>query len=179
MKTNLEIEFKTAIDEKTYKKMINKFNLENSILKQTNHYFDTENEDLINQKIVLRIRQKDDQYKLTSKTHTPEGALERHLYLTKDEALDMLENGFDASIINIGYNVEKIAELTTFRASVAYSGGKLFFDKSIYYNHTDYEIEYEAHDKDLGIKIFEEFLQENDIKYSKMISKAKRAYMAK
>ena len=107
MKTNLEIEFKTAIDEKTYKKMINKFNLENSILKQTNHYFDTENEDLINQKIVLRIRQKGDQYKLTSKTHTPEGALERHLYLTKDEALDMLENGFDASIINIGYNVEK------------------------------------------------------------------------
>ena len=179
MKTNLEIEFKTSIDKETYNKMIEKFDLQNSIFKQTNYYFDTENNDLIKSKIVLRIRQKETQYKLTSKTHTSEGALETHLYLINDEAQEMLKNGFDASKIGIKYFVKNVATLTTYRAKTPYKGGYLFFDKSLYYGNTDYEIEYEATDKDEGVKIFEEFLRENNIPFVKMISKAKRAYNAK
>ena len=45
MKTNLEIEFKTLIDEETYEKMLKKFDLENNVFEQINHYFDTEKAD--------------------------------------------------------------------------------------------------------------------------------------
>ena len=179
MRCNLEIEFKTAIDKETYDKMIEKFDLKETIFKQTNYYFDTENNDLIKNKIVLRIRQKEAQYKLTSKTHTQEGALEKHLFLINDEAQEMLQNGFNANKIGINYYVKNVASLTTYRAKTEYKGGFLFFDKSIYYGNTDYEIEYEATNKDEGIKIFEEFLNENNIPFVKMISKAKRAYNAK
>ena len=147
MKTNLEIEFKTEITKKIYDKMIEKFCLQNSIFKQTNHYFDTENNDLIKGKIVLRIRQKENQYKLTSKTHTQEGALEKHLFLINDDAQEMIKNGFDANKIGINYHVKKVAELTTYRTKIPYKNGTLFFDKSSYYDNIDYEIEYEEVDK--------------------------------
>ena len=42
MKTNIEIEFKTLIDENTYLKMLKLFNLENNVFEQINHYFDTD-----------------------------------------------------------------------------------------------------------------------------------------
>ena len=179
MKTNIEIEFKTAITEAVYNKIIEKFALHNTIFKQTNHYFDTENNDLIKSKTILRIRQKENQYKLTSKKHTEQGTLENHLYLTNDEAHNMLENGFDANKVNIDHHVKKVAELTTYRAKTPYKGGILFFDKSIYYGNIDYEIEYEVTNEEEGLKIFKAFLNENNIPFVKMISKAKRAYNAK
>ena len=46
MKTNLEIEFKTLIDEATYLRMLELFNLVDNVFEQINHYFDTENTDL-------------------------------------------------------------------------------------------------------------------------------------
>ena len=42
MKTNIEIEFKTPLDEKQYFDLLNEFELENNIFKQTNFYFDSE-----------------------------------------------------------------------------------------------------------------------------------------
>ena len=81
MKTNLEIEFKTLIDEETYEKMLKKFDLENNVFEQINHYFDTEKADLINNHYVLRIRQKGQNFKLTSKSHSKEGAFEKHIFL--------------------------------------------------------------------------------------------------
>ena len=55
MNTNKEIEFKTFITKEQYDSLINEFGLDNNIFMQTNHYFDTEDTKLMNEKTVLRV----------------------------------------------------------------------------------------------------------------------------
>ena len=175
MKTNLEIEFKTKISEEIYNNLMKEYNLEKQILTQINYYFETEDNFLKNNKITLRIRQKGEQYKLTSKLHTDEGTQETHIYLTKNDALKMIENGFNAHIIGFPHYVKNIAKLQTERVSFLYKKGKMFFDKNTYYGNTDYEIEFEADSKDEGKIIFLNFLKEKNIPYEKLKSKSYRA----
>ncbi len=176
MKTNLEIEFKTFITKDKYIELLKEFDLENNIFSQTNHYFDTPDFNLKNNKIVLRIRQKGEVYKLTSKCHSEKGAYETHLLLTPEEAKDMLINGFDASIINLNGKVNKICELTTERVSTHYKNGIVFFDKSTYYGNTDYEIEYEVDSFEQGEEDFKSFLNEYNIEFVPSIRKSHRAF---
>ena len=176
MNTNKEIEFKTFITKEQYESLIKEFGLDNNIFMQTNHYFDTEDTKLMNEKTVLRIRQKGSNYKLTKKTRANVGADETHILLTKEKADEMLANGFDADIIEIPYYVKKIAELSTFRASTPYKNGTIFFDKSVYYEHVDYEIEYEVDDIQSGQVDFKNFLDSHNIIYNESIRKSKRAY---
>ncbi|MCR5706568.1 MAG: CYTH domain-containing protein [Acholeplasmatales bacterium] len=175
MKTSLEIEFKTFITEEKYNELLKSLGQEDNILIQTNHYFDDELESIQNQKKVLRIRQKGNQYKLTKKSKSDEGNVENHIYLTESQALDMLKNGFDASIINEPITVHKIGELTTYRTKFPYKSGNVFLDKSLYNNKVDYELEYEAQDKEIGKKEFDEILKEYGIDFKQSYSKFKRA----
>lgn len=176
MNCNKEIEFKSFISEEKYNELIDKFGLENNIFAQTNHYFDTPSEELMQEKTVLRIRQKGNNYKITKKTRALVGADETHILISKEKADELLKNGFDASIIGLPYFVKKIAELTTYRVSTPYRNGILFVDKSVYYGNTDYEIEYEVDDDKEGYKDFLRFLDENNIEYKESIRKSKRAY---
>lgn len=176
MTTNKEIEFKTFITENEYEKLIKEFDLENNIFGQTNYYFDTEDTKLMQEKTVLRIRKKGSSYKLTKKTRAEVGADETHLLIAKDKADELLKNGFNASIIGLPYFVYNIAELTTYRASTPYKDGVLFLDKSVYYGHVDYEIEYEVDDINQGQKDFIKFLDSHHIQFKESIRKSKRAY---
>lgn len=176
MYKNREIEFKTYISEEQYNKLISEFQLDNNIFAQTNYYFDTEDSKLLNDKTVLRIRQKGCNFKLTKKTRAELGADETHLFISKDKADELLSNGFDASIIGIPHFVKNVANLTTYRASTPYKNGVLFFDKSVYYNTTDYEIEYEVDDINEGLRDFNVFLEEYNIEFKESIRKSKRAY---
>lgn len=176
MSANKEIEFKTLITKEQYEMLLGEFNLTNNIFAQTNHYFDTKNTDLLNEKTVLRIRQKRDKFKLTKKTRAAVGADETHIFLSTATALEMLENGFDAKIIGLPYYVNKIAELTTYRAKSYYKNGIIFFDRSEYYGNIDYEIEYEVDEVNQGKKDFIEFLESHNIEYKESIRKSKRAY---
>ena len=176
MYINKEIEFKTFISEEQYNSLINEFGLDNNIFEQTNHYFDTDDQKLLNDQTVLRIRQKGNNYKLTKKTRALVGADEAHILISKEKAIDMLENGFNADIIGLPYQVKKIAELTTYRASAPYKDGTIFFDKSVYYGHVDYEIEYEVDDVAAGRKVFSDFLDSHNITYKESIRKSKRAF---
>ena len=176
MNQNKEIEIKTLITKEQYYQLLEEFNLSNNIFTQINHYFDTENTDLIQEQTVLRIRQKGNNFKLTKKTRALVGADETHIFLSKEKALEMLEKGFDANVIGIPYKVSKVAELTTYRASSHYKNGKIFFDRSEYYGHVDYEIEYEVDEINQGIKDFKNFLDSHNIEYKESIRKSKRAF---
>lgn len=176
MIVNKEIEFKTFISEDDYNNLLKEFELENNIFAQTNFYFDTEDTKLMAEKTVLRIRQKGNNFKLTKKTRAEVGADETHILLPKEKALELLNNGFDARIIELPYFVKKIAELTTYRASVPYKNGTLFLDKSVYYGNVDYEIEYEVDDVKQGTMDFNTFLETYKIKFKESIRKSKRAY---
>jgi len=175
MKKNLEIEYKTAVSPEIYNKLMTKYNLKKRIYKQINHYFDSDDYSLINNNTTLRIRQKKDQYKLTKKVKTVNGTEETHVYLTKEDAINMLENGFDASLIGINSFVKKRGELTTYRAKTQYKNSMLFLDKSIYNKCTDYEVEIEV--PDLHSKeIFLGFLKEENITFKKLSSKSYRCF---
>lgn len=176
MYKNKEIEFKTLITEAQYNSLLNEFGLDNNIFIQTNHYFDTEDTKLMNEQTVLRIRQKGNNFKLTKKTRADVGADETHIFINKEKALDYLANGLDGRIIGIPYYVRKVAELTTYRVSTPYKDGTLFFDKSVYYGHVDYEIEYEVDDVKQGTEDFKDFLIEHEIVYKESIRKSKRAF---
>ncbi|MDE7161765.1 MAG: CYTH domain-containing protein [Anaeroplasmataceae bacterium] len=176
MNKNKEIEFKTFISKETYDALLEEFNLSNNIFPQTNHYFDTEDTKLMEEQTVLRIRQKGNNFKLTKKTRSKVGADETHIFITKEKALEMLDNGFDANIIGLPYQVKKIAELTTYRASCPYKDGTIFFDRSEYYGNVDYEIEYEVDEIKQGLKDFKEFLKYYNIEYKESIRKSKRAF---
>ena len=176
-RTNKEMEFKCLIDKKIYLQLIEEFALKNNIFTQTNFYFDTDNYDLKKDKIVLRIRQKNNQFKLTKKVHLKEHDIdESHIYLEENNALDMIQNGFDANIIGLSYFVKNTYSLTTNRVSFPYKNGKLFFDESIYNGITDYEIEYEANNIEEGNEVFNEFLISHNIKLVIPDSKIIRAY---
>ena len=176
MDVNKEIEFKTFISKEMYESLLEEFDLVNNIFAQTNHYFDTEDTALLNQQTVLRIRQKGNNYKLTKKTRAKIGADETHIFLSKEKAQEMLDNGFDANIIELPHQVKKVAELTTYRASSPYKDGTIFFDRSEYYGHVDYEIEYEVDEVEQGLKDFKEFLESHNIEYKESIRKSKRAF---
>ncbi len=176
MYVNKEIEFKTLITKEQYDNLLLEFGLDNNVFAQTNHYFDTDDTKLISEQTVLRIRQKGNNFKITKKTRADVGADETHILISKEKALDILENGFDASIIGIPYFVHKVAELTTYRVSTPYKNGTLFFDKSEYYGNTDYEIEYEVDDVKEGTIDFQKFLNDHEIVYKESIRKSKRAY---
>ena len=176
MTKNIEIEFKTFISEDVYNNLIKEFELENNIFSQTNYYFDTEDTILMQEKTVLRIRQKGSNYKLTKKTRAEVGADETHLFISKEQAENFLQNGFDAKIINLPYYVKNIAQLTTHRASTPYKNGTLFLDKSEYYGKVDYEIEYEVDEEKEGLKDFKNFLDSHNITFKESIRKSKRAF---
>lgn len=180
MSTNIEREFKTRITEEQYNALIKEFGLENNIFPQTNFYFDTPDLKLFKMHTVLRIRQKGNNFKLTKKErgeHANE-ATESHVFLQEEKALDFLKNGFDANIIELNYHVTNICELTTYRAKTTYKDGILFFDKSEYYGHTDYEIEYEVDSIEQGEKAFMQFLKEHNITLEEPLRKSTRAYNA-
>lgn len=176
MNCNKEIEFKSFISEEKYNELIQKFGLDNNVFAQTNHYFDTPNENLMQEETVLRIRQKGNNYKITKKTRATVGADETHILISKEKALEILENGFDASIIGLPYFVKKVAELTTYRVSTPYRNGTLFLDKSVYYGNVDFEIEYEVDDDKTGYDDFLKFLKEYNIEFKESIRKSKRAF---
>jgi uncharacterized protein YjbK len=104
------------------------------------------------------------------------GADETHLFISKEKADELIANGFDASIIGIPYFVKNVANLTTYRASTPYKNGVLFFDKSVYYDTTDFEIEYEVDDINEGLRDFNRFLEEYNIEFKESIRKSKRAF---
>lgn len=175
MKKNLEIEYKCGIKKKVYKRLLDKYNLNEKVYVQINHYFDTEGQDLFNNHITLRIRQKGEQYKLTKKVKVSEGTEETHLYLTPSQGKDMIISGFNGEMIQLPYDFIKVGELTTYRAKTPYKEGELFLDKSTYGDSTDYEIEIEVPSKE-SKHIFKEFLKDEKIKFKKLKSKSYRCF---
>ena len=178
MQTNIEIEFKTRIKKDLYLKLIEEFNLTYNVFRQVNYYFDTKELDLSKQKIVLRIRQKKDNFfKITLKSQKEKKAFESHIIIDKNQASDMLANGFNISKFfpDYNYEVEFIASLENFRAKMSYDEGILFLDKCVYQNKEDYEIEYEVNNYNTGKKSFNKILAKYDIRPLKTIRKSERA----
>lgn len=177
----MEIEFKTSISKNKYNELLDLLNLKDNIFKQTNYYFDTDDLTLNNNKTVLRIRQKGERYKVTLKKQSGVGAFENHVFLDKEKALEMINEGFNTSeyFDDLNHDVTFKASLDNYRVSTPYLDGILFLDKCNYHDTEDYEVEYEYHDYDEGLVIFENFLDEHNIKNVDTKRKSEKALLYK
>ncbi len=178
MLSNKEIEFKNPITKEQYHMLIKKFDLENNIFRQTNYYFDSDDFYLIGQLITLRIRHKHPKrYKLTLKTSTHQGAMEQHVFLKEDQALALIENGFNVKdFFDIDLEVKLQGTLENDRVSTLYNDGELFIDKIEYFGIVDYEIEFEVDHYETGLIVFKQFLKDNNIPMKKALRKSERVF---
>ena len=172
MKKELEIEFKTELTENEYNSILPLFS---SFYYQTNNYFDTLNRDLLDQKIVCRIREKNNQYELTFKTKNDIGVNEYNQIISKETANDYIENGFNAQYDFIKMdNLKFLAKNTTLRYELELNGQLFCLDKVFIKDLIHYELEMETPDYEQGLVEFNKFLENNKIVYKKCISKSKR-----
>lgn len=176
-KTNVEIEFKTSISKEKYLELLKHFDLEDNIFKQTNYYFDTNELELNNKQMVLRIRQKDNRFKVTLKNQSGNNSFENHVLLKEQQAKQMIKEGFNTKDFfdEIDYFVTFKSSLDNYRVSTPYKEGVLFLDKCDYSDVVEFEVEYEVAEYDTGKKIFDDFLAENNIEFVKTKRKSQRA----
>ncbi|MDM5187502.1 CYTH domain-containing protein [Bacillus sp. DX4.1] len=187
MTQEIEIEFKNMVTQAEFHTLCNAFSIK-TFTKQVNHYFETPHFSLKAAGSALRIRHKDGAYTLTLKQPAEIGLLETHQSLTAQEAQLMIEtnvliagtvadqlHALQIPVSSLAY----MGSLTTERAETIFGGGTLVFDHSFYYNHDDYELEYEVQDEATGKAAFIALLNEYHIPIRQTKNKVQRFFLAK
>lgn len=158
MTQEIEIEFKNIVTKEEFDTLCKSFSIE-AFTKQVNHYFETPDFSLKEAGSALRIRHKGATYTLTLKQPAEIGLLETHQVVTEDEAKMMMETNtiIQGAVVDQLHKLQipvsaltYMGSLTTERAETLFKDGTLVFDHSFYYNHDDYEIEFEVQDEETG-----------------------------
>ncbi|MCL1631027.1 CYTH domain-containing protein [Sporolactobacillus sp. CPB3-1] len=188
MTQQLEIEYKNMLTAEEFSALCTAFRIKASaFIKQVNCYFDTPTFALKAKKTVLRIRETGNQHDFTLKQPHNGMILETHQLLDAAESRAMIQMGIVPSgeieqvITQLGVDADKlvfIGELITKRCQFPYQSGTLFLDHSIYLDHDDYELEYEAADPYSGDAIFSALLREHCIPRRPSKSKMIRLFQA-
>ncbi|MDA1885576.1 MULTISPECIES: CYTH domain-containing protein [unclassified Bacillus cereus group] len=187
MTQEIEIEFKNIVTEEEFHALCKSFSIE-VFTKQVNHYFETPNFSLKEAGSALRIRHKGETYTLTLKQPAEVGLLETHQVITADEARLMMETNtiIQGAVVDQLHTLQipvstltYMGSLTTERAETLFEGGTLVFDHSFYYNHDDYEIEFEVQDEETGKAAFIHLLKQHNIPIRHTNNKVKRFFLAK
>jgi uncharacterized protein YjbK len=158
MTQEIEIEVKSMITKKSYYDLLKGFGLtEEDAITQHNHYFETPIFSLKKAGAGLRIREKTGTYTLTLKQPHEVGKLETHQTISENDWLQAKERGEFPSgevksqlqFLNIPVNeLTYVGTLTTKRIEIQFKGGNLCFDQSSYFDHIDFEIEFEGHSEE-------------------------------
>ncbi|UOQ46938.1 CYTH domain-containing protein [Gracilibacillus caseinilyticus] len=188
MTQEIEIEFKNMLTGSEYEQLLNYYNAGNrSHILQRNHYFETKDFQLKQNRAALRIREKNNTYQLTLKQPNPNGAglLETHCTITEKEADKWIDEDIipkrditDAlNEMNIDIHALKYGGmLETKRIEFTKDACTLVLDKSNYNGHTDYELELEATDETHGYQVFEKLLATHQIPKRQTANKIERFY---
>ncbi|WP_459500753.1 CYTH domain-containing protein [Bacillus sp. C1] len=187
MTQEIEIEFKNIVTQGEFQTLCDAFSI-HSFTKQVNHYFETPTFSLKEASSALRIRHKDGAYTLTLKQPATVGLLETHQSVTEQEAMQMMETNqlITGPVLDQLHTLEipvstltYMGSLTTERAETPFKGGTLVFDHSFYYNHDDYELEYEVQDEQIGKAEFLRLLNTYHIPVRHTKNKVQRFFLAK
>jgi uncharacterized protein YjbK len=167
MAQEIEIEYKNLLTKQEFDRLNTEFPFPRDAKRQTNYYFETEDFALKANGSALRIREKNDMYHLTLKEPHPDGLLETHDILTKQEATDWLNGKISEKrhtgkqLKDMGISSDSLiyrGSLITERREVAYGQVLLVLDHSFYNGKSDYELELEAPDEATGRKMFDKIL---------------------
>ncbi|MEN1935727.1 CYTH domain-containing protein [Paenibacillus sp. 102] len=187
MTQEIEIEFKNMVTQAEFQMLCDAFSIQ-SFTKQVNHYFETPHFSLKAAGSALRIRHKGGAYTLTLKQPAEIGLLETHQSITEEEAQQMMKTNqiIAGSVLDQLHTLQipvstltYMGSLTTERAETTFEGGTLVFDHSFYYNHDDYELEYEVQDEAAGKAAFLNLLNKHHIPVRHTKNKVQRFFLAK
>lgn len=182
MDIHIEKEYKILVDEKQFKILCAQHQ-PLSFIRQVNYYFDTPNKDIQKQKGAMRIRTSENTHMFTLKLPSETGLMEYECSTDGHRVEDLHIPQIVDLLASIHVGIEEVVntlELTTERAVFETEVATLCFDKSTYYDTTDYEIEYEYKKEHDGLTIFQSILEPIEIQYeSNCISKIQRAMNAK
>lgn len=184
MPEELEIEFKNMLTEEEFEKIRERLSIsENDFSLQQNHYFETPDDQLRENKCALRVREKNGGFEFTLKQPADEGLLETNQPVSAEETSLLLNEGripsgeVESALHGLGITAIKykhLGTLSTKRAETSYKEGLLVLDYSFYLNEEDFELEYEVKDRDSGEEKFLGFLKEMDITFRPAENKIKR-----
>ncbi|MFC5772980.1 CYTH domain-containing protein [Ectobacillus antri] len=185
MREEIEIEFKNMVTKEEFQTLCDAFHIK-TFTTQINHYFETPDFSLRNAGSALRIREKNSTYMLTLKQPAKIGLLETHQSLTKAEAKQIIQTGVipDGTIaiqlenLGIPRTLTYYGCLSTERAEMHYQDGLLVFDHSFYFEHDDYELEYEVTDEEKK-EDFLSLLRSYNIPIRSTQNKVQRFFLAK
>lgn len=168
MSQEIEIEYKNLLTKSEFDRLLNALPFPKEATDQTNYYFETHQMTLKQSLSALRIRKRHDQYRLTLKEPHPKGLLETHDVLNEQEAL-MWINGKPSETPHIRKRLQAknidvndllyVGHLTTKRRTYLMDNDVLIvLDESMYNGTSDYELEVEAPEKELGKGVFKAIL---------------------
>lgn len=180
--THLEIEYKTLLNQDEFKRLEARFSHVKPVT-QTNYYFDTDNFDLKNNRMSLRIRTFSDKAELTLKIPQEIGNEEYNQDLTLVDARQIIkdvkfpEGDIKSLLMDKQIPLNKLillGHLTTKRRETTTPIGLMALDYNHYSGHIDYELELEVTDAKQGQTDFEQFLSDYNISFKYAKSKVAR-----
>ncbi|WP_017470549.1 CYTH domain-containing protein [Amphibacillus jilinensis] len=188
MSQEIEIECKLLLTEEEYRSLLDYLNCSTvRPTEQINYYFETPKFNLKNKGAALRIRYKDDQFILTLKQPHPDGLLETHDYLSKQQAENWLNNqptstpAIESELINLGVHVNQLhygGALVTERIEIEYHGALVVADISKYNNQIDYELEVEARTRQIAESVMDELINTLSLEVKPTPNKIERFYQS-
>lgn len=179
-------EFKTLLTKAEYERILKTLNKKDGNT-QTDYYFDTKRFTLKASESELRVKEKDN---LLLRVERKRGYNRVRVEepITKEQFESFKTTGVIpiqkiANEINDIVKDQKIVNfltISTYRVSFIYNGnrGKVSIDKCKYLDKVDYELEFEAPNREAGKNDFVAIIKEYNITYKKSQIKIKRAYDA-
>ncbi|MGM8214649.1 CYTH domain-containing protein [Bacillaceae bacterium W0354] len=168
----IEIEFKNLLTLDEYDRLKNYWFQDQTPITQTNYYFETNDFQLKEKGLALRIRKKQNNYIATLKEPHEKGLLETHSILTETEFNNWINNHiivkdhlksrlqhFEIDPNSLQYK----GRLTTHRLQAKKNGVTYVLDHSEYNNQEDFELELEVNDFSEGEKLFHSLLHKEQI----------------
>lgn len=151
----IENEFKLMLSKEQYEKLLTAYDFKTIV--QTNHYYDTDDLQMSERHITVRVRELDGKYFFQMKL--PTNVAHSRVELSKE--LDRLPEIFAGFVLTAFSGVEcpevkHIGTLKTTRSIWKFDGGEIDLDRSEYFDKTDYELEVEFTDEQAARAILSE-----------------------
>lgn len=158
---HLEKEYKVLINARQYEEITSQLSI--SPILQINHYYDTSL-----QNCAARIREEQDGIFFTLKIKNGEFHDEYEFSLSE---VDIEDDKVKSLLTELSiHSLTYLGDLKNLRYVLPKDKGEICIDKSTYFGHTDFELEYELYDPSYQDEEFIAFLQENRIPYIRNFS---------
>lgn len=182
---NIEIEAKVLLKRTDYEKLKKNLEFIPAVKIQSNYYLDSNDRVLKKYGMIVRLRTREGNAKLTLKAPLSEGLLEKNQSMSLQEATNMIRSNkipegeirdfLETLHINPEF-LSILAELITERREGVYNETKINISKNTYGDTIDYEIECDSDSKTKSEKTLEEICAKFKIPFQiNTVSKEERA----